>query len=161
LSVLQIIAIDIVLSGDNAVVIAMAARKLPVKQRKQAIFWGGGIAIFLRIVFTLIIAFFLIVPRVRVFFGLVLTFIACKLLVEGDEEQTESPDVVAKNAWHAIRMIFVADFVMSLDNMLAVAGAAHGDWLRLLMGLLVSIGIIMTCSALIAWLMNRYKWIVY
>src|SRR4029077_8545874 len=91
---------------------------------------------------------------------LVLTWIACKLLVE-EEEHIVTPDDADSSALAAIRMIFVADFVMSLDNMLAVAGASEGDWPRLLFGLLVSIAIIMTCSAFIARLMNRFKWIVY
>jgi len=160
ISVAQIIVIDIVLSGDNAVVIAMAAHKLPVHQRHRAILWGGGIAIFMRIIFTLIMAFLLMVPGVRLVGGLVLIWIACKLLVE-EEEHAIAPDDADRSALAAIRMIFLADFVMSLDNMLAVAGASHGDWKRLLMGLLVSIGIIMTCSAYIARLMNRFKWIVY
>lgn len=159
-SVAQIILIDIVLSGDNAVVIAMAAHRLPAYQRTKAIWWGGGIAIALRIVFTLVMAFLLMVPGVRLIGGLVLTWIACKLLWEEEEDEI-TPDAADKSALAAIRMIFVADFVMSLDNMLAVAGASHGDWMRLLMGLFVSIGIIMTCSAFIARLMNRFKWIVY
>jgi YjbE family integral membrane protein len=159
-SVAQIILIDIVLSGDNAVVIAMAAHRLPAYQRKQAIWWGGGIAIVLRILFTLVMAFLLMIPGVRLIGGLVLTWIACKLLWEEEDEEI-TPDAADKSAIAAIRMIFVADFVMSLDNMLAVAGASHGDWKRLLMGLVVSIGIIMTCAAFIARLMNRFKWIVY
>lgn len=159
-SIAQIILIDIVLSGDNAVVIAMAAHKLPAYQRQRAILWGGGIAIFLRIVFTMVMAFLLMVPGVRLVGGIVLTWIACKLLGE-EEEHAVSADDADRSALAAIRMIFVADFVMSLDNMLAVAGASHGDWQRLLLGLLVSIGIIMTCSAFIARLMNRFKWIVY
>ena len=159
-SVAQIILIDIVLSGDNAVVIAMAAHKLPAYQRRRAILWGGGIAILLRILFTLMMAFLLMIPGVRLAGGLVLTWIACKLLLE-EEDHAITPDNADQSALAAIRMIFVADFVMSLDNMLAVAGASHGDWMRLLFGLAVSIGIIMTCSALIARLMNRFKWIVY
>lgn len=160
LSVLQIILIDIVLSGDNAVVIAMAAHKLPPHQRKRAILWGGGIAIFMRIGFTVIVAGLLMVPVLKLVGGFVLAMIACKLLLEEDEPEI-SEENAQRSAWAAIRMIFVADFVMSLDNMLAVAGAAHGDNLRLLLGLLVSIAIIMTCSGLIAGLMNRYHWIVY
>ncbi|MGQ0634771.1 MAG: TerC family protein [Planctomycetaceae bacterium] len=159
-SILQIIAIDIVLSGDNAVVIAMAAHKLPAYQRRRAIMWGGGIAIFLRIAFTLVMAFLLMIPGVRLVGGVVLTWIACKLLIE-EEEHMVTPDDADRSALAAIRTIFVADFVMSLDNMLAVAGASEGDWPRLLFGLMVSIAIIMTCSAFIARLMNRFKWIVY
>ncbi|MFM8250369.1 MAG: TerC family protein [Planctomycetota bacterium] len=158
-SIAQIILIDIVLSGDNAVVLAMAAHRLPPYQRKQAIMWGGGIAITMRIIFTMVMAFLLMVPGVRLFGGMVLAWIACKLLGE-EEEHSVAADDADRTAMAAIRMIFVADFVMSLDNMLAVAGASHGDWQRLLLGLIVSIAIIMTCSSYIARLMNRYKWIV-
>lgn len=157
--ILQIILIDIVLSGDNAVVIALAAHKLPAYQRKRAILWGGGIAILLRIVFTMIMAFLMMVPGLRLVGGAVLVWIACKLLLE-EEEHEVTPDDADRSALAAIRMIFIADFMMSLDNMLAVAGASHGDAKKLLMGLLVSIGIIMTCSGFIARLMNRFKVIV-
>ena len=157
----QIILIDIVLSGDNAVVIAMAAHRLPAYQRKKAILWGGGIAIAMRIMFTMIMAFLLMVPGVRFVGGIVLVWIACKLLLgedDGHELDTGGGD---KSTWAAIRMIFVADFVMSLDNMLAVAGAGGEDFRLLVLGLIVSIAIIMTCSALIARLMNQYHWIVF
>lgn len=158
-AVLKIIFIDVVLSGDNAVVIAMAAHKLPEYQRKRAILWGGAIAIGMRIAFTMIMAFLLMVPGLRLIGGLVLVWIACKLLRDEEEEEITA-DNAEKSTWAAIRMIFLADFVMSLDNMLAVAGASHGDWELLLMGLLVSIGIIMTLSSWIARLMNHYRWIV-
>ncbi len=160
LAVLKIILIDIVLSGDNAVVIAMAAHKLPEHQRKRAIWWGGGAAIGLRIIFTMIMAFLLMVPTLRLIGGVVLAWIACKLLWDEDEHAV-TPGNADKSALAAIRMIIVADFVMSLDNMLAVAGAAHGNAVILLFGLVVSIGIIMTCSSYIARLMNRFNWIVY
>src|SRR5262249_52028108 len=150
--------IDIVLSGDNAVVIAMAAHKLPEDQRKIAILAGGGVAIVLRILFTAIMSLLLMVPGVRFVGGLVLVWIACKLLLEEEEGHELTPDTVARSTFAAVRLIFIADFVMSLDNMLAVAGASHGDLKLLLMGLLVSIAIIMTCSGFIAKLMNRYKW---
>lgn len=159
-SIAKIIMIDIVLSGDNAVVIALAAHKLPAYQRRRAILWGGGIAILLRVLFTLVMAWLLMVPGVRLIGGIVLAWIACKLLLE-EEEHEITPDNADQSAMAAIRMIFVADFMMSLDNMLAVAGASHGDSVRLLFGLLVSIGIIMTCSGVIARLMNRFHWIVW
>ncbi|TXT22790.1 MAG: Integral membrane protein TerC [Planctomycetota bacterium] len=159
LSILQIILIDVVLSGDNAVVIAMAAHKLPEHQRKRAILWGGGIAIGLRIVFTMIMSFLLMVPTLRLLGGLLLVWIACKLLCSEEEEEVTA-DSAGRSTIAAIKMIFLADFAMSLDNMLAVAGASHGNWKLLLGGLVISIAIIMTCSNLIAQLMNRYKWIV-
>jgi YjbE family integral membrane protein len=108
----------------------------------------------------MLMAFLLMVPGVRLFGGLVLLWIAVKLLLE-DEEHEITPDNADQSALAAIRMIFVADFMMSLDNMLAVAGASHGDSAKLLMGLLVSIAIIMTCSGLIARLMNRFPIIVW
>lgn len=159
LSILQIILIDVVLSGDNAVVIAMAAHKLPEHQRKRAILWGGGIAIVLRIIFTMIMSFLLMVPWLRLFGGLLLVWIACKLLRDEEEEEVTA-DSAGRSTIAAIKMIFLADFAMSLDNMLAVAGASHGNWKLLLGGLVISIAIIMTCSNLIASLMNRYHWIV-
>lgn len=159
LSIFQIILIDVVLSGDNAVVIAMAAHKLPEHQRRRAILWGGGIAIFLRIVFTMIMSFLLMVPTLRLFGGILLVWIACKLLRDEEEEHVTA-DSADRSTLAAIKMIFLADFAMSLDNMLAVAGASHGDWKLLLGGLLISIAIIMTCSALIASWMNRWPWIV-
>lgn len=158
--VAQIILIDIVLSGDNAVVIAMAAHKLPAYQRKRAILWGGGIAIVLRIVFTMVMAFLLMVPGVRLVGGLVLVWIACKLLRD-EEEHVVTPENADKSTFGAIRMIFIADLVMSLDNMLAVAGAGGENFMLLLFGLMFSIGIIMFFSSIIAQLMNRYHWIVY
>jgi len=158
----QIILIDIVLSGDNAVVIAMAAHRLPDHQRKRAILWGGAIAILMRIVFTMIMAVLLMVPGVRFVGGMVLVWIACKLLMDVEEDDHEFKTKTGnRSIWAAIRMIFVADFVMSLDNMLAVAGAAGEKWWMVVMGLLVSIFIIMFFSSVIAHLMNRYHWIVY
>lgn len=159
LSILKIVLIDIVLSGDNAVVIAMAAHKLPEHQRKRAIWWGGGIAIGLRIVFTMIMSFLLMIPTLRLFGGFLLVWIACKLLRDEEEEAVTS-DNADRSTIAAIKMIFLADFVMSLDNMLAVAAASKGNPALLLGGLLISIAIIMTCSNFIAQLMNRYRWIV-
>ena len=159
ISILQIVWIDIVLSGDNAVVIAMAAHKLPEYQRKRAIWWGGGIAVGLRIVFTMIMSFLLMIPTLRLFGGFLLVWIACKLLRDEDEQEVTA-DSADRSTLAAIRMIFLADFAMSLDNMLAVAAASHGNPILLLAGLLISIGIIMTCSNWIASMMNRYHWIV-
>jgi len=158
-AIAKIILIDIVLSGDNAVVIALAAHKLPAYHRKRAILWGGGIAIVMRIFFTMIMAFLLMVPGLRFVGGLLLMWIAVKLL-RGEDEHHVTPDNADQSAIQAIKMIFFADFLMSLDNMLAVAGASHGNASLLLMGLGISIVIIMTCSSLIAKLMNRFPIIV-
>lgn len=158
-AVLQIIMIDIVLSGDNAVVIAMAARALPGDQQKKVIFWGGTAAIGLRIVVTALVAYLLHIPLLQLGGGLALLYIAVKLLKGGDEH---GANVKASNSMiDAIMTIVLADLVMSLDNMLAVGGASHGNMLLLLMGLVVSMGIIMFCSTYIAKLMNKWSWLVY
>jgi YjbE family integral membrane protein len=153
--VLQILLIDVVLSGDNAVVIALAAHRLPSKQRKQAVFWGAAGAIGLRVILTAIIARLLVVPLLRFGGGLFLTWIAVKLLLS--EEEAEHHHVKeGGNLFEAVKTIIFADFIMSLDNMLAVGGASEGNVVLIVFGLLLSIAIIMTCSTVIANLMNRF-----
>ncbi|HYF79172.1 MAG TPA: TerC family protein [Symbiobacteriaceae bacterium] len=158
-AVFQIILIDLVLSGDNAVVIAMAARSLPEAQQKRAILFGGAAAIGLRVVITAVVALALKVPLLQLGGGLLLCWVAWKLLTGGEEEAT---DIKAANRLRdAVLTIVMADFVMSLDNMLAVGGASHGSLPLLLMGLLVSMGVIMFASTYIAKAMNRLPWLVY
>jgi len=158
-AVLRITFIDIVLSGDNAVVIAMAARSLPERQQKRAIAGGGAAAIGLRVLVTALVAWALKIPLIQLGGGLMLLGIAVKLLIGGDDEVK---DVKTNGTmWNAITTIVLADLVMSLDNMLAVGGASHGDMALLLMGLVISMGIIMFCSRLIAKLMNKHAWLVY
>jgi YjbE family integral membrane protein len=158
-SVLKIIMIDLMLSGDNAVVIAMAARSLPEQQQKKAILFGGSAAIGLRVIITAVVAIALKIPLLQMAGGLLLCWIAVKLLAGGDEEEKEVK--AANNMRDAILTIVMADFVMSLDNMLAVGGASHGSVPLLLMGLIFSMGIIMFSSTIIAKLMNKYGWLVY
>lgn len=158
-AVFQIILIDLVLSGDNAVVIAMAARSLPEAQQKRAILFGGAAAIGLRVAITAVVAVALRVPLLQLAGGLLLCWIAWKLLTGGDEEAAEIR--AAHRLRDAIATIVMADFVMSLDNMLAVGGASHGSLPLLLMGLLVSMGVIMFASTYIAKAMNRLPWLVY
>ena len=123
LALFQIILINIVLSGDNAVVIALAARSLPAKQQKQAIFWGAGAAIVLRIVLTLFAVALLALPWLKIVGSLLLFWIGIKLLIPEDED----PDIKAhEHLMSAIRTILIADLVMSLDNVIAVAAAAGG-----------------------------------
>ena len=153
-SYLRIIVIDVALAGDNAVVIAMAARTLPRSQRTKAILFGAVAAIVMRVSITVIVTFLLKVPFLSAIGGAVVLWIAVKLLVE--EADAEGPAHQTKGFWHAIWIIAVADFVMSTDNMLAVAGAAGGSWERILFGLGLSIPIIMFCSSIIANLMDRY-----
>jgi len=158
LSAIKITFIDLVLSGDNAVVIAMAARSLPSHQQKSAILWGGMAAISLRVAVTAVVAYALAIPLLQLAGGVLLFWIACKLL-KGGEEGT---DVKAGSTlWDAITTIVLADLVMSLDNMLAVGGASHGSIPMLLFGLAVSMGVIMFASGLIADWMNRLSWLVY
>ncbi len=154
--VLGIIVIDLVLSGDNALVIGMAARRLPPRQRRLAIILGGGAAIGLRVLFAVIAALLLAIPFLQAAGGLLLLWVAWKLLRESGpvHEAEESISVVG-----ALKTIVVADVVMSLDNILAIAGVSHGDILLLLFGLLVSMPLILFGSGIIASLMNRVPWL--
>lgn len=151
---LQIFLIDLVLSGDNAVVIGMACRGLPPKERKRAIYIGSLGAILLRILLTGLTAWMLEIPLVKAIGGLLLLWIAWKLMYGEPEETTEvSPH---GNMGQAIKTIILADFVMSLDNVLAVGGAADGDWLLIIIGLGLSIPLLMWGSAFVARLLNRF-----
>lgn len=154
----QIILIDIVLSGDNAVVIALACRNLTVDQRKKGIFWGVAGAVLLRVVLTTFAALVMGLPWLKLVGGLLLIWIAVKLMLPEDED---GHDIEASgNLWGAVKTIIVADFVMSLDNVVAVAGAAHGSMALLLFGLAVSIPLIVWSSQLILHWMERFPAIV-
>lgn len=155
---LQITLIDMVLSGDNAVVIGMAARSLPPRQQRKAIVWGGAAAIALRVAATALIAIALAVPLLELTGGLLLLWIALKLLA-GTEEQKQVE--AAGTLKDAIMTIVLADLVMSLDNMLAVGAASQGHLGLLLAGLLISMAIILFASGIIATLMNRFGWLIY
>jgi YjbE family integral membrane protein len=157
--ILKIIAIDLVLSGDNAVVIAMASRRLPPAQRRKAIIWGGGGAVVLRIIFTVLAALLLGVPLLQAIGGLLLLYIAVKLLRPAHDHHSGVKE--ADTMMGAIRTIILADVVMSLDNMLAVGGAAHGHLWLLLFGLALSIPILLLGSSFIARLIDRYPWLNY
>ncbi len=154
----QIILIDIVLSGDNAVVIALACRNLSVDQRKKGIFWGVSGAIGLRVVLTAFAAMVMNLPWLKLVGGLLLLWIAVKLMLP---EEEDGHDIASSdNLWGAVKTIIVADFVMSLDNVIAVAGAAHGSLALLLFGLAVSIPLIVWSSQLILHWMERYPVII-
>ncbi len=157
-AVLQIIAIDIVLSGDNAVVIALACRNLTQEQRRKGIFWGVAGAVGLRVVLTAFAALVMNLPWLKLVGGLLLLWIAVKLMLPEDEEGHDIQP--ASHLWGAVRTIIVADFVMSLDNVIAVAGAAHGSLGLLLFGLAVSIPLIVWSSQLILAWMERWPVIV-
>lgn len=154
----QIILIDIVLSGDNAVVIALACRNLAPEQRKAGIFWGVAGAVSLRVVLTVFAALVMDLPWLKLVGGLLLVWIAVKLMLPEDEEGHDIKS--SANLWGAVKTIIVADFVMSLDNVIAVAGAAHGSLALLLFGLAVSIPLIVWSSQLILHWMERFPSIV-
>ncbi len=159
LILMQVIAIDIVLSGDNAVVIAMATRRLPKEKRNQAIYWGTFFAIALRIMFAIFIVFLLKIPLVHFLGGLLLVYIAYKVLIQ-DEGQAKNVSVKDSMAG-AIWTIISADIVMSMDNVVAVAGASAGNYLILALGVLISIPIMIFGSKIILSYMERYPWIAY
>jgi YjbE family integral membrane protein len=154
---LKIVAIDLVLSGDNAVVIGMAAGRLPLEQRRKAILWGGGGAVVLRIVFTILAALLLLVPLLMALGGLLLLWIALQLILPA--APAHGTVAAATTLPDAIRTIILADVVMSLDNMVAVAGAAHGHLWLLLFGLCLSIPLLLLGSSAIARLIDRFPWI--
>jgi YjbE family integral membrane protein len=154
---LQIIGINILLSGDNAVVIALASRSLPESQRKMAVLGGSGAAVVLRIALCLIVASLLQVRYLKMVGGLLLLYIGIKLIVE--EESND--DIAARsNMWGAIRTILIADAVMSLDNVVAIAAAAHDSVLLIALGLLISIPLIVFGSQLMLKVLHRYPVLV-
>jgi YjbE family integral membrane protein len=158
LAVGQIIIIDILLGGDNAVVIALACRNLPDEQRKKGIFWGVAGAVILRVILTVFAVTLLAIPYLKIIGGLLLFWIGIKLVLPQDEEVHEIDANTTLMA--AIKTIIVADFVMSLDNVIAVAAAAKDSWLLIVFGLLVSIPIIVWCSQLVLKLMTRFPIII-
>ena len=158
IGLIKIIWINIILSGDNAVVIALAARSLPPHQQKQAIMWGSGAAVVLRIVLTVVAAWLLELPYLQIIGGLLLLWIGYQLLSEGDEEEGESKEYGTLSA--AIRTILLADLVMSLDNVIAVAASAQGNMVLLILGLAISIPLVIFGSSLMIKLMERFPIIV-
>jgi YjbE family integral membrane protein len=152
----KIIVANVILSGDNAVVIAMACHNLSDKYRRPAIFFGSAGAIVLRIVFCAIIGILLDVPYLKLVGGALLFWIGIKLVLQEDE----NADIKAhENIWAAIWTIIVADAVMSLDNAIAIAAAAKGDFTLIVIGLVISIPIIILGATLIAKLLDRYPWL--
>lgn len=155
---LQIIGINILLSGDNAVVIALASRSLPARQRRMAIIGGSGAAVVLRIALCLIIASLLQIRYLKLIGGLLLLYIGVKLV---SDEESEADGIAAKsNLWGAIRTILIADAVMSLDNVVAIAAAAHDSVLLIALGLLISIPLIVFGSQVMLRVLTRYPVLV-
>ena len=157
-SLLLIITINIVLSGDNAVVIAVACRKLPPVQRKKAILWGTFLAVIVRVMATILAVYLLQIPFLYLVGGVILLWISYKLLRdEEDSEQIDAGDDLVQ----AVKTIVVADVMMGLDNVLAIAGAAKGSILLIVLGLLISIPLMIFGSQLILKAMERFQWLVY
>jgi YjbE family integral membrane protein len=154
----QIILINIVLSGDNAVVIALAARSLPPQQQKQAILWGSGAAVVMRIILTIVAVELLRLPFLKIVGGLLLLWIAVQLMLP--EEEGEGGARAGIGLWAAMRTILIADLVMSLDNVIAVAAAAKGSLTLLILGLAISIPLVIFGSTLLLKVMERYPIII-
>lgn len=155
----KIIWINILLSGDNAVVIAMACRGLPPKQRFWGMILGAGVAVGLRIIFTIVIASLMLVPYLKLVGGLALFYIAVKLLVPEDKDGDEIEAV--EHLWRAVRIVAIADVVMSLDNVIAIAAAAQGNYLLLIFGLAVSMPLIIAGAALVMGLLDRFPILIW
>jgi YjbE family integral membrane protein len=161
-ALLAIVVIDLVLAGDNAIVIALAARNLPPHLQKRAILWGALGAIAVRSAMTIIVVWLLKIPGLLLAGGLALVWIAYKLLMPEEHEGGEEAHApTATNFWAAMRTIVVADAIMGLDNVLAVAGAAHGSYLLVVLGLLISVPIVMWGSTLVLKLVERFPGVMY
>jgi YjbE family integral membrane protein len=159
LAVLRIIGINIVLSGDNAVVIALACRTLPRGQRFIGIILGAGAAVVLRIIFTVVVQQLFDLPWLKLVGGLILFWIAVKLLL-GDEANEDGVKSGA-NVWEALKIVAIADIVMSLDNVLAIAGAAGGNMQLIVVGLAISIPLVVFGSTVLMWLLNHLPILVW
>ena len=159
----QIIFIDLVLAGDNAIIIGMVASKFPVEQRKKVIFWGIGGAIVLRIILTMLTAYLLQITGLRLIGGLLLLYIVYKLYVDVIKGQSDEEDINVDNSsfMKAIWTVLLADFTMSLDNVLGVAGAAGDHYTLLIFGLALSIVLMATAANLISGWIKKYKWIAW
>ena len=156
-----IIVIDLVLAGDNAIVIAMAARNLPKHLQKKAIIWGAVGAIAVRSAMTLIVVYLLNIPGLMLVGGLLLIWIAYRLLSPEEDKKSDEHDQSTTSFWTAMKTIVIADAVMGLDNVLAVAGAANGSYLLVVLGLLISIPVVVWGSTQILKLVDRYPAIIY
>lgn len=154
---LEIVWINILLSGDNALVIALACRSLPAPQRRLGIALGSGAAVLLRIIFTVVVVELLTLPLVKVVGGALLLWIAIRLVDEDEEEKVEP----AKTIWASIRLIVIADAVMSLDNVMAIAAVAKGSNLLIFFGLALSIPLVVFGSSLLLSLLNRFPALVW
>ena len=160
----QIVFIDLVLAGDNAIIIGMVASQFPLDQRKKIIFWGIGAAIILRIIFTLITAYLLQISGLRLIGGLLLLYICYRLYVDVVKDSSADGNNIKVNNssfFKAITTVIIADVTMSLDNVLGVAGAARDHYYLLVFGLVLSIILMATAATLISNWIKKYKWIAW
>ena len=158
----QIVFIDLVLAGDNAIIIGMVASQFPIDQRKKIIFWGIGAAIILRIIFTLITAYLLQITGLRLIGGILLLYICYKLyadVIRNNSSNNEDIKVDNSSFLKAITTVILADITMSLDNVLGVAGAARDHYVLLIFGLVLSIVLMATAATLISKWIKKYRWI--
>ena len=158
----QIVFIDLVLAGDNAIIIGMVASQFPPEQRKKIIFWGIGAAVILRIILTLLTAYLLQITGLRLIGGLALLYICYKLytdVIKKSSTDNEKINVDNSSFWKAIWTVLIADFTMSLDNVLGVAGAAKDHYGLLVFGLVLSIALMATAATLISGWIKKYSWI--
>lgn len=160
IALLQIIAIDIVLGGDNAIVIALACRNLPERQKRLGILWGTAGAIFLRIIMVFFASALMTTPGLKILGGILLLWIGVKLLTDHDTQELDGKIAERSSLLGAIQTIIVADFVMSLDNALAIAAASKGSLFLIVFGLILSVPIIIAGSAIILKMMERYPIII-
>jgi len=161
---IQIVLIDLVLAGDNAIIIGMVASQFPPEQRKKIIFWGISGAVVLRIILTLLTAYLLQIQGIRLIGGLALLYIVYKLYVDVIKKQSDEHDNIKvdnSSFFKAITTVLIADFTMSLDNVLGVAGAAKDHYFLLVFGLLLSIAIMAVGATLISGWIKKYRWIAW
>jgi len=160
----QIVFIDLVLAGDNAIIIGMVASQFQADQRKKIIFWGIGAAVILRIIFTLVAAYLLQINGLRLIGGILLLYIVYKLyidVVKNSSENKENIKVDKSSLLKAITTVIIADVTMSLDNVLGVAGAAKDHYVLLIFGLALSIALMATAANLISKWIKKYRWIAW
>jgi YjbE family integral membrane protein len=160
LAVVQVIWINILLSGDNAVVIALACRGLPPRERRWGMIIGAGVASVLLIVFTGIVSMLMTLPYLKMVSAVALVWIAIKLLAPAAHDAEDTPEAV-QDLWRAVRLVVVANIVMSLDNVIAVAAVAKGNYILLTLGLVISIPIVIAGSAIILALLERFPILVW
>ena len=159
IAALQIIGVNVILSGDNAVVIAMACLSLPPRQRLWGMILGAGVAVLLRVIFTLVVAQAMTYPFLKLIGGALLFWVAIKLVSEDADEDSEMAS--GETLWRAVRIVAIADIVMSLDNVIAVAAAANGQLSLLILGLAISIPMIIAGAALIMLVLDRFPLLIW